>query len=80
MDLFVCMVIWLLFAHAAGAIGSKKGIGFLGFMHGLLFGPFGVLWTIFTDGNRQTCPYCKSLVHKDATVCPYCRRGSSPES
>lgn len=24
--------------------------------------------------NVKECPYCKMAIHRDATICPYCRR------
>jgi len=55
-------------------IGSKKGEGVSAFLLGLLFGPFGILLALFSKGNRITCPHCRELVHKDATVCPNCQK------
>jgi len=66
--------IWLLFGIVASIIGSQKGSGCLGFMLGILLGPFGVLIMIFVPGNRRTCPYCKELIHKEAARCPHCQK------
>jgi predicted amidophosphoribosyltransferase len=27
-----------------------------------------------SKGNRKTCPHCRELIHKDATVYPHCQR------
>ena len=66
------VIIWLLFGFIAGIIGSKKGEGCLGFIVGVLLGPFGILFAIFSKGNQVTCPYCKELIKKDAIVCKHC--------
>jgi len=55
-------------------IGSKKGEGLLGFIVGFLLGPIGLLMTILSKGNRETCSFCKESIHKDATVCPHCQK------
>jgi len=66
------MLLWLLFGLTAGLIASNKGANFvLWFVLGLLFGPFGVLFSLFAGGKR--CPHCLSKIHKDATRCPQCR-------
>lgn len=66
--------VWLAFAIISAMVGSKKGEGLLGFIVGLLFGPFGLLFVIFSKGNRKDCPFCKEPMNKDATVCPHCQR------
>lgn len=55
-------------------IGERKGEGLLGCLFGILLGPVGLLFVIFSRGNRKTCPYCKELVHKDATHCSHCQK------
>jgi ribosomal protein L37AE/L43A len=44
------------------------------FIVGVLLGPFGILIALFSQGNRKTCPHCRELIHKDATVCSHCQR------
>jgi len=68
------LILGLFFAIVAALIGSRKGQGGLGFILGLLFGPFGILIMLFTKGSRRECPYCKEIVKQDATVCPHCQR------
>jgi len=55
-------------------IGARKGEGCAGLILGIPFGPFAILFALFSKGNRKTCPYCKEWVHKDASVCPRCQR------
>jgi len=64
---------WLSFALICAAIGSKKGEIVSGFLAGALFGPLGLLFTLGSSGNRKPCPFCKTQVHKEATICPACR-------
>jgi hypothetical protein len=65
---------WLLCGLIAGAIGKRKGEGFLSFIIGIIFGPFGILFALISKGNRINCPYCKELVHKDAVRCSHCQK------
>jgi hypothetical protein len=73
MGFFEILLIWLLFGFAAGIIGSKKGRGCLGFIAGVIFGPFGLLYAIYSTGNRKSCHFCKELIHEDALICPKCQ-------
>jgi predicted nucleic acid-binding Zn ribbon protein len=67
------LVIWLLFGIAAALVASSKGAnGCLWFGLGVLFGPFGLLFSFFAGG--QKCPYCKKNIHREAIVCPYCQK------
>lgn len=65
--------LWLIFPILGAWIGSKKGEAFMGFIVGLLFGPFGILFAILSSGNRTPCPACREKIHKNASVCPHCR-------
>jgi len=64
----------ILYGIVGAMIGARKGQGGLAFVLGVLFGRIGVLIAFFSSGNRKTCPYCRELIHKDATVCPHCQR------
>jgi len=70
----IAFLLWILCGIVASMIGNKKGEGVLAFFFGLLLGPFGILIALFSKGNRKTCPFCKELMHKNATVCPHCQR------
>jgi hypothetical protein len=59
-------------------IGNKKGCGAQGFVLGLVFGPFGLMFMLLADGNRRSCPACKSMIHPEATICPHCRSSVEP--
>ena len=65
--------LWLLFGIIAGMIGSSKGEGCLSFILGILLGPFGILFAIFSKGNQKDCPYCTKRVPEKARVCPFCQ-------
>nr|CAB4128714.1 hypothetical protein UFOVP114_64 [uncultured Caudovirales phage] len=64
---------WLLCGIIAAVIGARKGEGILAFVVGCLFGPLGILVTLFSKGNRKTCSACRELIHKHAAICPRCR-------
>ena len=66
------IVFWLLCGIVAGMIGSQKGEGFGGFMLGVLFGPFGILFALFMRGQQRICPYCAELVKPNARICKHC--------
>jgi hypothetical protein len=71
--MLVALIFWVLCAIAAGQIGARKGCGNIGFFLGFLLGPFGILFAFLMTGNRWECSSCKTLVHKDASICPMCR-------
>jgi RNA polymerase subunit RPABC4/transcription elongation factor Spt4 len=66
--------LWLLFGIVSAVIAARKDAGCLGFILGVLLGPFGILIALFMKGNRKACPLCKELVNKDAKICPHCQR------
>jgi len=67
------VVFWLLCGTAAAVIANSKGAnGGLYFLFGIMFGPFGVLGSLFASG--KTCPFCHSRIYAKATVCPRCYR------
>lgn len=67
------VIIWLLFGVASAFIANSKGAnGCLWFFVGILLGPFGILAALFAGGKE--CPFCRSRIHADATVCPKCQR------
>jgi hypothetical protein len=67
-----------LFGPVGAAIGKTKGEVGLGFLLGLLFGPFGWAWEWVSQGNRLHCPFCRELMASDASVCPHCQRDIPP--
>ena len=71
------LLLWILFGIVAAIIGSKKGAGCAGFILGMLLGPFGIIIALFITGDRKTCPFCRELIHQDATVCSHCQRDLS---
>jgi hypothetical protein len=71
------LLLWLLCGIAAAMIGAKKGAGCLGFILGVILGPFGILFALVMKGNRRVCPHCKELIHQEATTCPHCQRDLS---
>jgi hypothetical protein len=66
------VLIWLFCGIIAGMIGSPKGEGCLSFALGILLGPFGILFAIFSKGNLKDCPFCTKRIPNQATVCPAC--------
>ncbi len=68
------IIVWLGLGIASGIIGSRKGIGCLGFFLGCVLGPIGLIIILVMKGNRKQCAYCKEYIHKDATICPKCQK------
>jgi hypothetical protein len=68
------ILLWLVFGIVGAMIGDKKGKGGLGFLLGVLLGPFGVLIIFLIKGNQKTCPYCRGTIHPDAIRCPHCQK------
>lgn len=64
----------VVFGGIGGMIGGRlKGRPVAGFVYGALLGPFGLLVALAMGSDLATCPQCKSLIPRDATVCRYCR-------
>lgn len=76
MGLFI--LIWLACAVIAAAIGSKKNEAGSGCLLGLILGPLGILAALMSTGDRRPCPFCRELVHKEAVLCPHCRKDLPP--
>lgn len=70
----IFVLFWFICAMLAGAIGGKKGEGGIGFLVGLFFGPFGVLFAILSSGKLIKCRFCKERIDKEASICPHCRQ------
>lgn len=78
--------LWSLFAITGAVIARNRGAGAdIGFVFGLLFGPFGLIFAYYLGdddliaarlvktGQRKQCPACKELARVDAEICPRCR-------
>lgn len=54
----------------------------------LLTIPLHLIFTAVSEGSRGTriprthihCPWCQEPVHKEATICPHCRKELVPDS
>jgi hypothetical protein len=71
MSIFIFL---LLCGAIAAMIGSKKGEAGMAFFIGLIFGPFGILFAILSNGNRIDCPHCRERINRKASICPHCRK------
>jgi hypothetical protein len=74
------VVLWLVFAIWAAAVGSKKGKPVAGFFVGLLLGPIGVALAYLDKGKKSwvpdgyvACTHCLEKMREGAAVCPHCR-------
>ncbi len=70
----VIVLIWVVCGLAGGMIGAQKGEPVVGFILGLLIGPLGELVVLRSSGKGKTCPYCKEMVKRGATICKHCRQ------
>jgi hypothetical protein len=79
------VIIWIICGGIAAMIASSKGgSGAIGFLVGVLLGPFGIIAAFFmgdekklqerqiTTGDSKKCPRCAELVKPDALVCKHC--------
>jgi len=74
MEIFIIsFCVWMFCGIVSAMVGAKKGEGCLGFILGMFLGPFGILFALLSKGNRKTCPFCKEMIHQDASVCSHCR-------
>lgn len=73
------LILWLACGVIAAMIGARKGEALMAFIAGAIFGPFGIIFALLSKGNRMNCPFCKELMHKEATVCPHCQRELAPK-
>ncbi len=66
----------IMFAVSAVVAASTRGLErhVLWFFMGLLFGPFGLLWTLLARPPGKPCPHCREHVKDWALVCPHCTR------
>ena len=70
----IYVVIWICFAVIGSAIGEKKGRKNTGIVLGLLLGPFGLIIILAMDGDKISCPHCKTKISPRATSCPRCTK------
>ncbi|MDT8383313.1 MAG: zinc ribbon domain-containing protein [Gammaproteobacteria bacterium] len=67
-------LLWLLFGFASALVASSRGgRGFLYFIIGVIFGPFGLLFSFLAGPDKIECQFCKKTIREDATVCPHCQ-------
>lgn len=72
----------------AAAVGTAIGVGILIFLWAAGDIILGIIWLVTNGGNQRKgpandgttreCPHCKSLIRRDASVCPHCQRESEP--
>jgi hypothetical protein len=76
---------WMLCSIIGALIADNRGGNWAtGFWLGLIFGPFGLLFSLFTggedaraskelaSGKKKRCPRCAELVQRAALVCKHC--------
>lgn len=83
---WVVMGIVLALFGVTGSIieNDRGGGGFVGFVLGFLFGPFGLIWAYYSGdqgsieardikaGRLKCCPDCAEAVRRSAIICRHC--------
>ena len=70
----LAVIIWLLSIILGTIIGNKKGEGCISFGMTVLLGPFWLPVILLSKGNRRKCPFCAEDIHKEAKICPFCKK------
>lgn len=69
----LAILIWLACGIGAAIVARTRGASSgLWFVLGVLFGPFGLLFS-FLSGPSGECAYCRKRIHPEAVKCPYCQ-------
>ena len=82
------VLIWIVLGVVCASIWQGKGGSYAaGFAFGVLLGLIGLVIVLVakpdsrrsgTRGSDRECPYCKSSIRADASVCPHCQHASDP--
>ena len=73
-ELLIIVLLWLVSPLVGAMIWQRKGgSAVIGFLAGLLLGPF-VLLMLLADPGKKKCPACASWIPKEAKVCGQCRK------
>jgi hypothetical protein len=69
------IILWLIFGAICYLLAERKGRNKItGFLAGILFGVFALIYYLVVGEPGKICPFCKEKIKKDATVCPHCQR------
>lgn len=69
------ILIWVVCAVSAGAIGKYKRQLWQSVALGVLLGPLGALIVLMASAK---CPFCATAIPTMAKVCPHCTRDLPP--
>lgn len=70
----LAIILWLACGIGAAATASNRGAnGCLWFGLGVLFGPFGLIFSFMSGDEQVRCPSCRSMISEKATRCPRCQ-------
>jgi hypothetical protein len=70
--LLLSLVVWILFAGLATAIGYYKGKILICFIFGVMLGPFGMLIAIWISEKTKNCPNCHATIQLIQLTCDMC--------
>lgn len=67
-------VILILFGATGGFMARSKDNELNGFLLSVLFGPLGLIMSIYLDDRtRIACGFCAENIKKEAAICPFCK-------
>ena len=71
--LIVYFFFWCIICPAIAAyIGSKKGVGSLYALVGVLLGPVAIGLAFYSKGDVALCPLCRAVTRRKALYCSSC--------